>query len=86
MQLRDPICIALALSALLIATPAPAAEDAAQRKDLAAVIALSAQPCGEVLSYEEKGKNDFVAACRDGNRYRVSVSAEGRVVVQKQNG
>ena len=84
MEKRDAIRTALALSALLVAVPAPAAEDAAQRKDLAAVIALSGQPCGEVVSYEEKGKNDFVAACSDGNRYRVSVNAEGRVVVQKQ--
>jgi hypothetical protein len=46
MQSRDPIRIALALAALLMAAPAPATEDAAQRKDLGAVIALSAQPCG----------------------------------------
>ena len=84
METPNAIRIALALSALLAAAPAPAADDAAQRKDLTAVIALSGEPCGEVLSYEEKGKNDFVAVCRDGNRYRVSVNAEGRVVVQKQ--
>jgi hypothetical protein len=84
METRYAIRTALALSALLAAAPAPAADDAAQRKDLTAVIALSGEPCGEVLSYEEKGKNDFVVACRDGNRYRVSVNAEGRVVVQRQ--
>ncbi|MEO8716622.1 MAG: hypothetical protein ABI423_00200 [Burkholderiales bacterium] len=84
MATLDAIRTALALSAALIATPLLAADDAAQRKDLAAVIALNGQPCGEVLSYEESGKNDFVAACKDGNRYRVFVSAEGRVVVQKQ--
>lgn len=84
MKMRDAIRTTLALSALLVAVPAPAAEDAAQRKDLTAVIALSGQPCGEVLSYEQKGDNDFVAACSDGNRYRVWVNAEGRVVVQRQ--
>jgi hypothetical protein len=31
-----------------------------------------------------KGDNDYVATCKDGNRYRVFVNAEGRVVVQKQ--
>lgn len=84
MAIRDAIRTALALSALLAAAPAPAADDAAQRKDLTAVIALSGEPCGEVVSYEERGENDFLAVCRDGNRYRVSVNAEGRVVVQRQ--
>lgn len=84
MATRDAIRTALALSALLAAAPAPAADDAAQRKDLTAVIALSGEPCGEVVSYEERGENDFLAVCRDGNRYRVSVNAEGRVVVQRQ--
>lgn len=83
MATRDAIRTALALSALLAAAPAPAADDAAQRKDLTAVIVLSGEPCGEVVSYEERGKNDFLAVCRDGNRYRVSVNAEGRVVVQR---
>lgn len=77
---------ALALSAMLVTTPVPAADDAAQRKDLASVIALEGRPCGEVVTYEQMGRNDFVAACRDGNRYRVSVSAEESVVVQKQSG
>jgi hypothetical protein len=84
MATRDAIRTALALSALFAAAPAHAADDAAQRKDLTAVIALSGEPCGGVVSYEETGKNDFVAVCRDGNRYRVSVNAEGRVVVQRQ--
>jgi hypothetical protein len=84
MGIRDAIRSALALTAALIAMPLLAADDAAQRKDLAAVIALNGQACGEVVSYQEKGKNDFVATCKDGNRYRVFVSAEGRVVVQKQ--
>ena len=65
-------------------TPAHAADDPKQRKDLAAVIALQGLPCGEVVGYEVKGDSDYVAACKDGNRYRVFVNAEGRVVVQKQ--
>ena len=61
-----------------------AADDPKQRKDLAAVIALQGLPCGEVVGYEVKRDNDYVATCKDGNRYRVFVNAEGRVVVQKQ--
>ena len=72
------------LLASAIATPIIAADDAAQRKDLTAVIALQGLPCGEVVSYVAKGENDFVASCKDGNRYRVYVNAQGRVIVQRQ--
>jgi hypothetical protein len=47
------------------------------------VIALQGKPCGEVVSYVAKADNDFVATCKDGNRYRVYVK-DGRVVVEKQ--
>ena len=60
-----------------------AADDPKQRQDLAAVIALQGKPCGEVVSYVVQGDNDFVATCKDGNRYRVSVK-DGRVVVEKK--
>jgi hypothetical protein len=83
MKTRDAARSALAMTAAFLAMPAPAADDPAQRKDLAAVIALNGQACDEVLSYEEQGKNDFVATCKDGNRYRVFVSDAGRVVVKK---
>jgi hypothetical protein len=61
-----------------------AADDAATRKDLTAVIALQGLPCGEVIKVEEKGPSDYLATCKDGNRYRVNVNAEGRVVATKQ--
>jgi hypothetical protein len=60
-----------------------AADDPKQRQDLTAVIALQGLPCGEVVSYVRQGDNDFVATCKDGNRYRVYVK-EGRVVVEKR--
>ncbi len=47
------------------------------------MIALQGKPCGEVVSYVAKGDNDFVATCKDGNKYRVYVK-DGRVVVEKQ--
>ncbi len=70
------LCACASLAAL-------AADDPGQRKDLTAVIALQGKPCGEVLSYVAKGDNDFVAACKDGNKYHVYVK-DGRVVVEKQ--
>jgi hypothetical protein len=53
-------------------------------KDLAAVIALQGQPCGQVVTAKKNGDSDYAVACKDGSRYRVFVNAEGRVVVQKQ--
>ena len=75
------ILLAAALAAT--ATSIMAADDPAQRKDLTAVIALHGLPCGEVVSYEAKGDKEFVATCKDGNRYHVFVNKEGRVVVEK---
>ena len=75
---------AIALAVLAI-TPvfAFAADDPAQRKDLTAVIALQGLPCGEVVSYDAKGDREFVATCKDGNRYHVFVDKDGRVKVEK---
>jgi hypothetical protein len=52
-------------------------------RDLTAVIALQGLPCGQVVSAIQQGEDDYVASCQDGNRYRVFVNAEGRVVVEK---
>ena len=74
---------ALFTLATLLAAPALAADDPRQRQDLTAVIALQGKPCGEVVSYVVQGENDFLATCKDGNRYRVYVK-DGRVVVEKK--
>lgn len=68
---------------LFVTLAVGAAEDPKQLQDLSAVIALQGKPCGEVVSYVAKGENDFVATCKDGNRYRVHVK-DGRVLVEKQ--
>lgn len=52
-------------------------------RDLAAVIALQGLPCGKVVSASQRGEDDYVASCEDGNRYRVFVNADGRVIVEK---
>lgn len=73
----------IALAAALLATAAAAADDPKQRQDLTAVIALQGKPCGEVVSYATQADNDYVATCKDGNRYRVYVK-DGRVLVEKK--
>ena len=64
--------------------PTWAAEDAALLKDMTSVIALLGLPCGQVVSVIKQGDNDHIATCKDGNRYRVFLNAEGRVVATKQ--
>ena len=70
--------------AALFAGPSPAAEDVALVKDLTAVIMLLGLPCGQVVSAKRQADNDHIASCENGNRYRVFMNAEGRVVAQKQ--
>ena len=73
----------LAATAATAATLALAAADPKQKQDLTSVIALNGKPCGEVVSYVVQGDNDFLATCKDKNRYRVYVK-DGRVVVDKK--
>lgn len=61
-----------------------ASDDVSITKDLTAVIALLGLPCGNVVSIVKKGDNDHIASCENGNRYRVFLNAEGRVVAEKQ--
>jgi hypothetical protein len=75
--------IAIAIAAACCAASALAADDPKQRQDLTAVIALQGKPCGEVVSYVAQGDNDFIATCKDGNKYRVHVK-DGRVLVEKK--
>jgi hypothetical protein len=54
------------------------------KKDLTAVIALHGLPCGQVVAVKVLAESDYAASCEDGNKYRVYLNAEGRVVVDKQ--
>ena len=61
-----------------------AADDEALKKDLAAVIALQGLPCGEVVAVTTQAANDYAVSCKDANKYRVYLNAEGRVIVDKR--
>jgi hypothetical protein len=52
-------------------------------QDLQATIVLNNQPCDQVVGVTRNADSDYVATCKDGNRYHVFVNAKGRVVVQK---
>lgn len=76
--------VLVAGSAMCLALPSSAAEDAELLKDLTSVIALLGLPCGKVVSAVRLKEDDHVATCQDGNRYRVFINPQGRVVAQKQ--
>ena len=72
------------LMSMFFTAPSLAADEVSLLKDLTAVIALLGKPCGEVVRATRLKDNDHIATCRNGNRYRVFVNAEGRVIAQKQ--
>jgi hypothetical protein len=74
----------LFVAALMAGGPTIAAEDVSVTKDLTSVIALMGMPCGQVVSAQRQGENDYLATCKDGNRYRVYTNAQGRVVAEKR--
>jgi hypothetical protein len=71
----------IVIGALSVGT-AIAADELA--KDLTSTIALLGLPCGQVISAKRLGENDYLATCKNKNRYRVYVNAQGRVVAEKR--
>ncbi|MEK7366411.1 MAG: hypothetical protein AAB195_00480 [candidate division NC10 bacterium] len=74
----------LILGFVFATLPVPSTEAVDVAKDLTAVIALQGKPCGNVVSHEKLGENDYLARCASGDVYRVYVNEEGRVVVVKR--
>lgn len=74
----------IVVMAVFFTAPSLAADDPALFKDMTSVLALLGMPCGQVVSAIQQADNAHIVSCQDGNRYRVFVNAEGRVVAQKQ--
>jgi hypothetical protein len=49
------------------------------KSDLFAVISLSGLHCETVVDYEKIGGMDYIAICKNGSRYRINVTPDGRV-------
>jgi hypothetical protein len=82
---RRTVVLAQSLFLLaLLAAPSFAADDEELKKDLTAVIALQGLPCGQVVDVQVQAENDYAVSCTDENKYRVYLSAEGRVIVEKR--
>jgi hypothetical protein len=75
--------LTLALVTSLGGAPLLAADDASLGKDLKATIALQGLPCDALVEAKRNSDSDYTASCKDGNRYHIYVSAQGRVIVQK---
>lgn len=74
--------VSIVVMAAFFAGPSHAADELA--KDLTSTIALLGLPCGQVVGAKKLADNDYIATCKDKNRYRVFVNAQGRVVAEKQ--
>jgi hypothetical protein len=74
----------IAVLTMLFSGVSQAADDVAITKDMTAVIALLGLPCGKVVTVVRKGDNDHIASCGNGNRYRIFLNPEGRVIAEKQ--
>ena len=72
------------LVAMSFAVQSSPEEEEALKKDLTAVIAFNGLPCGRVVAVKVQAESDYAASCQDGNSYRVYMTAEGRVVVERQ--
>jgi hypothetical protein len=78
------LTLSFALSMAFVVVPSRAQDDEALKKDLTAVIALHGLPCGEVVSVKVLADNDYDASCKDGHKYHVYLSAQGRVLVEPE--
>jgi len=74
----------IAVLTVLFPGVSQAADDVAITKDMTAVVALLGLPCGKVVTVVRKGDNDHIASCENGNRYRIFLNPEGRVIAEKQ--
>jgi hypothetical protein len=83
MACSKPTALALAGAIVLGQSIIVSAADSDIGKDLGATIALQGMPCDKVVDAKRNGDSDYIATCKNGNRYHVFVDSNGRVVVQK---
>jgi hypothetical protein len=79
---RSLVSIAALVVAALLPGLSAAAESVTLLKDLSATLKLLNLPCGQVVSAVHQAENDQLATCSNGQRYRVFVNRDGRVVAE----
>lgn len=65
------------------ASEADADHDAFMRRQLFAIVSLAGHECGRVVHHEVRGTRDRIVTCEDQTTYRVHVTPEGRVEVDR---
>jgi hypothetical protein len=70
-------CLGLSMG---IATD-PRADTGSVKDELLHAISLEGHPCGEVTEEERQALADYTVTCADGSRYRVRITAYGRLEV-----
>ena len=53
------------------------------RRQLFAIINLAGHECGSVSSYQSRDSRDSIVTCKEGTTYRIQVTPEGRVDVNR---
>jgi hypothetical protein len=82
--MRYPMSVLAVMAITLVCgLPPVGAEEASFGSDLKATIALQGMPCDQVTQAKRNADSDYIATCKNGNRYHVFVNPQGRVVVQK---
>ena len=67
------------------ASPADALEHKdAMKRHLFFIVNFAGHECGSVVTYERLGANSNIVTCEDQTTYRIHVTPEGRVAVDKQ--
>jgi hypothetical protein len=68
------------------ASEVDADHDAFMRRQLFAIVNLAGHECGLVVHHEMRGTRDSVVTCEDQMTYRIHVTPEGRVEVDRHPG
>jgi hypothetical protein len=55
------------------------------KRHLFSIVNLAGHQCTAVLSYERRDANDNIVTCEDNSIYRIHVTPQGRVAVDKQS-
>jgi hypothetical protein len=58
--------------------------DAFMKKQLSAIVNLAGHDCGGVVSYERHATKGKIVTCQDQTMFRIYVTPEGRVAVERQ--
>ena len=75
--MSKPVC-------LITGAGAGTGHDAFMKRELFAIVNLAGHDCDRVLSYTHVGSRDSLVTCDNQAVYRVHVTAEGRVAVDRK--